>query len=246
MGSPDAEFLHRLEHEGFAVLPSCVLEGQLRALALCLQHLANKIDLGRRGGVRDAFRLVPAIRELATTPPLWRLATMVLGPDCAAVRAIIFDKTPGANWKVSWHQDLTIAVQRRVDVAGFGPWSVKAGIVHVQPPATVLERMLTLRLHLDACLEDNGPVRVLPGSHKAGRLRDEDIAQWQAHRNAVTCLAQRGEVLAMRPLLLHSSSPAQSPTHRRVVHIEYAGVALRQELEWFEAWRPPATSAGAA
>jgi ectoine hydroxylase-related dioxygenase (phytanoyl-CoA dioxygenase family) len=204
------------------------------------------VNLGRRGGIRDAFRLVPAIRELATTAPLWRLATKVLGPDCAAVRAIIFDKTPGANWKVSWHQDLTIAVQRRVDAPGFGPWSVKAGIVHVQPPATVLERMVALRLHLDACMEDNGPVRVLPGSHKAGRLREEDIARWRAERKPVSCLARRGDVLAMRPLLLHSSSPAQSPVHRRVVHIEYAGVALGKGLVWFEAWRPPETAAGAA
>lgn len=246
MDSPDAEFLQRVEHEGFAVLPSCVPDDQLRALGLCLQHLADQVDLGRRGGIRDAFRLVPAIRELATTPPLWRLATLVLGPTSAAVRAMIFDKTPDANWKVSWHQDLTIAVQRRVEVLGFGPWSVKAGIVHVQPPATVLERMLTLRLHLDTCMEDNGPVRVFPGSHNAGRLREEDIAHWRAERSPVTCLAQRGEVLAMRPLLLHSSSPARSPAHRRVVHIEYAGVTLGHELEWFEAWRPPATSAGAA
>jgi hypothetical protein len=246
MESPDASFLQRMEHEGFAVLPSCVPEGQLRALALCLQQLGGQVDLGRRGGVRDAFRVVPAIRELATTPPLWQVGTMVLGPDCAAVRAIIFDKTPGANWKVNWHQDLTIAVQRRVDVVGFGPWSVKAGIVHVQPPAAILERMLTLRLHLDPCMEDNGPLRVLPGSHKAGRLREEDIAHWRVGRRPVTCLAQRGEVLAMRPLLLHSSSAAQSPAHRRVVHIEYAGVALGHKLEWFEAWRPPAISAGAA
>jgi hypothetical protein len=246
MDSPKTEFLDPVEHQGFAVVLSGVPEERFEQLGASLEQLAGQVDLGRRGGVRDAFRLVPAIRELAISPPLWGLATMILGPGCAAVRAIIFDKTPGANWKVSWHQDLTIAVRRRVDAPGFGPWSLKAGIVHVQPPALVLERMLTLRLHLDPCMADNGPVRVLPGSHRAGHLREEEIERWRTQQSSHTCLAQRGEVLAMRPLLLHASSPAQSPAHRRVVHIEYAGAVLGHGLEWFEAWRPPAISAGAA
>jgi Phytanoyl-CoA dioxygenase (PhyH) len=246
MGLTQTEFLQSIDQDGFAVVPSGVPEDQLSSLATALARLAGEVDLGRRGGVRDAFRRVPPVRELATGNPLWRLASAVLGTRCAAVRAIIFDKTPSANWKVSWHQDLTIAVRRRLDAPGFGPWSAKAGIVHVQPPRTVLESMLTLRVHVDECMQANGPVRVLAGSHRLGRLSAGEIERWRTERSAQVCLARRGEVLAMRPLLLHASSRAESPAHRRVVHIEYAAAELAHGLEWFEAWRPTAMAEGAA
>jgi ectoine hydroxylase-related dioxygenase (phytanoyl-CoA dioxygenase family) len=203
-----------------------------------VEALGLTIDLGARGGVRDALRLLPTVRALAVSPPMWRLASAVLGPRCAAVRAIIFDKTPGANWKVSWHQDLTITVKRRVDVVGFGSWSEKAGIVHVQPPVSILEQMLTLRLHLDPCGLANGPIRVLPGSHRVGRMSASGIADWRAQHLAHDCIAERGEVVAMRPLLLHASSSAANPEHRRVIHIEYAAAELPSGLEWYEALQP--------
>jgi hypothetical protein len=240
------EFRWRIEHDGFAVVPSGVSEHDLTQLTAALEHLAAERDLATRGGLRDAFRLVPGASTLATSAPLWRLASTVLGSACAAVRAIVFDKTPRANWKVSWHQDLTIAVRRRVDVAGFGPWSEKAGILHVQPPVAVLEQMLTLRLHLDSCGATNGPVRVLGGSHRSGRLAGEEMGRRRAEHETYACLAARGEVLAMRPLLLHASSTATSPAHRRVLHIEYAAVDLPAGLEWHEALRPTGFGAGAA
>jgi hypothetical protein len=228
-----------LDRDGFAILPSGVAEQDLATLtseleAICAESPSHRVAELPRGGLRDAFRLIPSARRVATSGPLWQLATSMLGPGCAAVRAIVFDKTPGANWKVSWHQDLTIAVKRRGDLPGYGPWSVKAGVVHVQPPVEVLEQMLTLRLHLDDCGADNGPVRVLPGSHRAGRLSGEAIDRWRAEREAAECLAARGDLLVMRPLLLHASSPARSPAHRRVLHVEYAGVELAAGLEWDE------------
>jgi hypothetical protein len=246
MGLKLTEVRGKIEHDGYAVVPSGVPEGELDALALALERLADQVDLGTRGGVRDAFRLLPAVRELALSPPLWHLASEVLGEYCVAVRAIIFDKSPGANWKVSWHQDLTIAVRSRVNAPGFGPWSEKVGIVHVQPRREVLEGMLTLRLHLDECGASNGPVRVLPGSHRVGRLTGADIDRWRAEQSAYDCLARRGDVLAMRPLLLHASSPAVSPGHRRVIHVEYAAAGLPHGLEWHEAWRPADVAGGAA
>jgi ectoine hydroxylase-related dioxygenase (phytanoyl-CoA dioxygenase family) len=108
----------------------------------------------------------------------------------------------------------------------------------------MLEQMLTLRLHLDACGPSNGPLRVLAGSHRAGRLAGAEIDRWRAERSADDCQARRGEVLAMRPLLLHASSPATSPAHRRVLHIEYAAVDLPGGLEWHEAWRPISIGTG--
>jgi len=178
---------------------------------------------------------------------MWQLAEMVLGPNPVAVRALVFDKRPGANWKVSWHQDLTIAVKERRELAGFGSWTTKAGIPHVQPPSTVLDRMLTLRLHLDPCGPDNGPVRVMPGSHRHGRVSAGQIDEYRAGQGFFECVAQRGDVLAMRPLLLHASSAATSPAHRRVIHIEYAAFdALPTELEWHECWQPQSSRSSAA
>jgi hypothetical protein len=236
----------RLADDGYANVPTYIGSAALDVLTGELEQLGTTLDLGSRGGVRDAFRLLPGVRRLAVSEPMWALASTILGPHCAAVRAIVFDKTPNANWKVSWHQDLTIAVREQHEVADFGPWTTKAGIVHVQPPAAILEQMLTLRLHLDPCGADNGPVRVLPGSHRAGRLSGDEIDSWRSRVEARICTAERGDILAMRPLLLHASSPSVSPGHRRVIHVEYAGVELPDGLAWFEVWRPDGVGRDAA
>lgn len=171
-------------------------------------------------------------RALALRPEVREIAECVLGAGCFATKATLFDKTPGANWKVAWHQDLTIAVDRRCDLPGFVPWSVKAGVVHVQPPVEILQSMLAVRVHLDECDPDNGPLRVLPGSHNSGRLEPDEIEQWKQHVGAVDCPVACGGILAFRPLLLHASSPAKRPGHRRVVHLEFAKDDLPPGLEW--------------
>jgi ectoine hydroxylase-related dioxygenase (phytanoyl-CoA dioxygenase family) len=146
--------------------------------------------------------------------------------------SIFFDKTPDANWKVAWHQDLTIAVRQKIEVACFTAWSVKDGVAHVQPPIEVLERMLTLRLHLDDCGPANGPLQVISASHKSGRLTARQISEWREQQPAEICSVTRGGALLMRPLLLHSSSTATEPKHRRVVHLEFAAGPLRNGLQW--------------
>jgi hypothetical protein len=170
-----------------------------------------------RGGVRNLLD-VAGMRELALSEPLMKLVREVLGPEAKVVRGILFDKRDGANWKVPWHQDVTIAVAQRVDADGFGPWSNKAGVLHVQPPADVLEQMISVRLHLDDCPEENGALRVLPGTH----LQD----------TGVVCEVDAGGVLMMRPLLIHASSAATQPRHRRVVHFDYANVQLPAGMGW--------------
>jgi ectoine hydroxylase-related dioxygenase (phytanoyl-CoA dioxygenase family) len=240
-----AGFVEQIEHVGYAVIPAVLRPAEVDALRAAVERLSRNVDLGVRGGVRDLFSILPEAGALATHSGLCALAESVLGPGCAAVRGILFDKTPGANWKVAWHQDLTIAVAQRTERPGFGPWSEKAGIVHVQPPVAILEGMLTLRVHLDDCGLANGPVRVLPGSHRAGRLSPQAVDRWRAEVAAVDCGAAAGDVLAMRPLLLHASSPAASPAHRRVVHLEYAAATLLAEIDWRERWRPGAPEARA-
>ena len=223
-----------VEHDGFAILAETIGPTEISTILSAVQRIGETLMQAPRGGARALFEHVPEIRTLALDGLVREAAAAVVGPDCFPVRALFFDKTPAANWKVAWHQDLTIAVRARRDVAGYGPWSSKAGIPHVQPPISVLERMVALRVHLDDCGPDNGPLRVLPGSHRAGLLRASEIDAWRQRVAELSCIVLRGGLLVMRPLLLHASSPAKSPAHRRVIHVEYAATDLSGGLEWFE------------
>lgn len=123
-------------------------------------------------------------------------------------------------------------MQERVEAEGFGPWSINADVLHVQPPAEVLEHMVSVRLHLDNCGEENGALRVIPGSHLHGRT-PEDAIQAMRETHEFVCVVGVGRALLMRPLLLHASSPSRVPGHRRVVHLDFASVQLPNGMRWF-------------
>lgn len=224
-----------LNQNGYAIVPSVLTAAAVAELIAALEQIPQGNSVRRRGvpGVRNLLA-TPEIRQLACSPAVRGLVAPVLGTGGFAVRGILFDKTPAANWNVVWHQDLSIAVRERRCAPGFGPWSQKAGVVHVLPPPSVLARMLTVRLHLDDCNERNGPLRVLPGSHTAGRLDANAIAHWREQTPETVCPVPAGGALLMRPLLLHASSDAQTPAHRRVLHLEYAADALPGGLEWHD------------
>lgn len=219
------------DRDGFAIIADALSSARIdEVLAVLPQHLETE----SRGGLRNLFE-IPAVPDLARDPVIRAAAETVLGADCFAVRALLFDKTPSANWKVAWHQDVTIAVAEQRDLPGFGPWSVKAGVVHVQPPREILERMVAVRVHLDPCGAENGPLRVLAGSHQNGKLSPDAIAQYRAQVQELACFVPRGGLLLMRPLLLHASSPAMVSDHRRVIHLEFASGGLAGGLVW--RWR---------
>lgn len=199
-----------------------------------MRHAADELPSRHRSGVRNLLQNSEAVAALATAGPVKALADAALAARAFPVRALLFDKSPAANWKVPWHQDTAIAVAERVDAPGFIGWSVKDGVTHVHPTADILERMVSLRIHLDDCGPGNGLLRVLPGSHCHGKLDDDEIEHWRQTTAEVSCCAFQGDVLVMRPLLLHASSPAKSPSRRRVIHIEYACCPLPKGLRWFE------------
>lgn len=231
------DYLVKIERDGFAVVKDVIDEAQRTSLSAELSVIDATTaprQRGRAAGLRDLMNVVPATRSLAETPALRALVEPVLGTGARVVRGILFDKTADANWKVAWHQDVTIAVRERRDTEGFGAWSVKAGITHVQPPAAMLERMLTLRVHLDTADENNGALQVLAGSHIDGRLSAEQIDERRARHAPTLCRVGQGGVLAMRPLLLHASSRVTHPRRRRVLHFEYAAAELPGGLEWYE------------
>jgi ectoine hydroxylase-related dioxygenase (phytanoyl-CoA dioxygenase family) len=214
--------LDQISENGYAIVASCLDAPTLR-------ELSDLLDAAH-AGVRNLLD-VPAIRRLASSSALRSLMEPVIGPNCFAVRGILFNKAGGANWKVAWHQDCVIAVAQRKEVPGWGPWSIKAGVHHVRPSSELMSRMLAVRLHLDDCGNDNGPLRVVPGSHRRGFLSDMQIQDW-AKDNAITCTARRGDAVLMRPLILHASTTAKIPSSRRVVHLEFTADELPSGTAW--------------
>jgi hypothetical protein len=204
--------------DGFSIVPSVFDGAELDGIARDL----GAVSLQRsRAGARHLLA-VPTIAALARDPRLTRLATEVLACDPIPFGATLFDKSPEANWLVAWHQDTALPLRERRDVAGWGPWSTKGGIAYARAPATALWQVVALRVHLDASAADNGPLRVLPGTHDRGVLTDEQIHTAARSIEAVTCTVDRGGVLLMRPLLVHASSKVVTGAPRRVLHLEYA------------------------
>lgn len=222
-----------IETQGFALITSVLDAVQIEQLLAAIERADPEGRAGRRGGLRHVASRVPAVAALVTSPEIRALVEPVLGPDAVLARSLLFDKTAAANWNVAWHQDLTLAVRERVDAPGYTAWSVKEGVPHVQPPDEVLQRMLAVRLHLDDCGPENGALRALPGSHREGRLSDADVDHWRATVPETLCTARAGDALLMRPLLLHASSVAMSPAHRRVLHLEFGAGPLPAGLRWF-------------
>ena len=164
--------------------------------------------------------------------PLGSLAAGAADAPVRPVRMLFFDKTPEANWAVPWHQDRSIAVHKKANVDGYGPWTVTDGVDHVEPPVSILESMLTVRLFVDDCGPDDGPLVVALGSHRHGRLAGRDVAKLAGESELFLGTGQAGDVLVMKTLAVHSSKRAIAPTHRRVLHVDYAMTDLPPPLEW--------------
>lgn len=214
------------EQDGFAIARG-VIDSATR------HHLIEKLGPVARAG-RRRLLAIPQVAALAAADCVLNLVRPHLLIEPTAVRAIYFDKSLDANWFVSWHQDVTIAVDKEVELPGYGPWSMKEEVPHVQPPVELLENMLAVRIHFDDADETNGALRVVPGSHRYGRLTSEQVQQQLASQAEHLCCASAGDALLMRPLLLHASSRSTAPRHRRVLHIEYAGLTLPPELNWHD------------
>lgn len=211
-------WLEQIRAKGFAILPDVLGRADIDALFEAL----SRAELPRsRAGVRHAMRL-PAVASAARDPRLLEIARKILGSKALPFRATLFDKSPTANWLVVWHQDTALPLRERREVPGWGPWSVKDGVAYAHVPESALSGVLALRLHLDDSTTENGPLRVLPGTHTLGVLTDETLHALSTKIAPVDCVVPRGGVLAMRPLIVHASSKSHSNTPRRVLHIEYA------------------------
>lgn len=223
-----------VSQDGFSIVQNIISFAQVELLRTAIAEIPAREEVRRRTnvyGIRNLLSLSRACRDLAASDEVRSLVVPILGEDCFAVRGTFFDKVPGANWNLRWHQDSVIAVKQRIESPGFHAWSTKAGVIQVRPPIEVLQNMLAIRIHLDDSSAVNGALRVLKGSHHQRWERDA-MADAKSKFEVVTCEAPMRGALAMRPLLLHASSASESPAHRRVIHIEYATGNLPFGLEW--------------
>jgi len=195
-----------------------------------IEAIASRLAPDRAGIRLHGIAELPAL--LAPGTAIGGVAAGAIGPAARPVRAILFDKTATANWSLGWHQDRTIVVAERRDVDGYGPWTIKAGLLHVAPPFDLLAHMVTLRMHLDPVAADNAPLLIAPGSHHAGRVAEEDIDSVVGACGIATCLAERGDVWLYSTPILHASEVAVRPQRRRVLQVDYAAEELPGGLEW--------------
>jgi len=213
-----------LARDGAEYLPGvamCSLDALLGALRGLPEHAPGL----RLSGIPVLSRL------LASDGAIGAIAARHMRAGARPVRALLFDKSPATNWALGWHQDRVIAVKRRIELPGFGPWTVKQGMVHVAPPFAVLAEMTTLRIHLDAVPPDNAPLLVAPGSHRAF-VREADIEVEVARRGIAACLAEVGDAWIYSTPILHASDASARPARRRVLQIDYAAGELSGGLEW--------------
>lgn len=218
-----------LAQNGVAIAPQIFSSTEIQTLINVTETLVNS---NSPYGIRNILDKSPIIKKLVSSDTLLNLVKPVLGNKIQIVRAIYFDKVPKANWYVTWHQDVTIAVLEKYEVSGYSAWSYKENIWHVQPPVNILENMLTLRIHLDKANEDNGVLEVIYGSHKMGRLDQTQEEKILKENDPSLCICEAGDILLMHPLILHASKKSKNPLHRRVIHIEYAGIELDKPLQW--------------
>ena len=231
---PPKCYARQFADTGYFVAEGVLAEIDVERLRTAIANVPIGKQVKRRQGVygvRNLLESCPTVRQFARDERIRSFVEPLLGDGAFAVRAVFFDKVPSANWSLFWHQDNVIAVKERREVPGFTAWSNKAGVWQVQPPVEILGRMVAVRIHLDDCGMANGPLRVLPGSHRHGWVENE-LADWKARVAQVFCLVKAGGVVAMCPLTLHASAPAEEPQHRRVIHLEYANEDLPGGLDW--------------
>lgn len=214
---------------GFEVMEGLVAPDLVQTLIAELIQL--KLE-PLRGGIRRIEQLAPQVASLAKSSEIIAIARNYLSGQPELVRAIYFDKSPDNNWYVTWHQDRTVAVSNKFDADGWGPWSIKSDVWHVQPPLDVLKEMVTIRVHLDNTTISNGCLKIISGSHSSGILTTEEMQDKVQQDQAVYCEVPAGGAVIMRPHILHSSGKSIAPIPRRILHFEYSSYKLPEGITW--------------
>jgi len=205
-----------------------------------ITHVLDNIDTSKENfrksqdlfAIRQFLKEVPEIKDLIFNDNIRTIINEIFGDQYFVVKSIYFDKPETSNWYVAYHQDLTISVDKKLEISGFGPWTTKQNQFAVQPPLDILENIYTIRIHLDETDENNGALKVVPKSHAKGIYRPETI-DWMVETEEI-CKVEKGGVMLMKPLTLHGSNRTTNGKKRRVIHIEFSDKELPEVLQWAE------------
>jgi ectoine hydroxylase-related dioxygenase (phytanoyl-CoA dioxygenase family) len=226
----------QLPDDGFAITPDIFSAEELTAITSGVEMADASSPSFRKSSdlfaIRHVLNEIPPISRLIFSERFKQIVTAILGNEYFLIKSIYFDKPARSNWFVPWHQDLTISVTQKVDRPGYTNWLVKQNNYSVQPPVDLLQRMFSIRIHLDDTTVDNGALKVIPGSHRHGIQR---FAQSLLdEKPSVTCEVPAGGIMLMRPLLMHASDRTTNDARRRVIHLEFSNYTLPDGLMWAE------------
>lgn len=225
-----------ISKEGFAIIENVFTQEEIDHLLLTISHADTSKPTFRKTAelfaIRQFFKEIPSCFDIVFNKRIRDLISNTFGDNYFVAKSIYFDKPENSNWFVSYHQDLTISVDKKLNIAGFGPWTTKQHQFAVQPPINILQDNFTMRIHLDDTKEENGALKVIPKSHLKGVYRPETI-DW-TNETEVICNVGGGGIMFMKPLLLHSSGRTINNNKRRVLHIEFSRSALPENLNWAE------------
>jgi ectoine hydroxylase-related dioxygenase (phytanoyl-CoA dioxygenase family) len=225
-----------IEEYGFAVINNVFSQKELEDINLVLKNIDTSKENFRKSedlfAIRQFLKEVPEIKDLVFNENIRKVIKEIFGEKYFVVKSIYFDKPETSNWYVAYHQDLTISVDKKLELAGFGPWTTKQNQFAVQPPLNVLENIYTIRIHMDDTDENNGALKVVPQSHAKGIYRPETI-DWTVETEEI-CNVKKGGIMLMKPLTLHGSNRTTNGKKRRVIHIEFSDMELPEVLQWSE------------
>lgn len=222
--------------KGFAVVNKFYSDKEVIQLIDIIERADTSASTFRKTAqlfaIRQFLKEVPLSAQIIFNKKLKDLISLLFGNDFFVVKSIYFDKPPASNWFVSYHQDLTISVNNKIELKNFGPWTIKQNQFAVQPPLEILQDNFTIRIHLDDTDEKNGALKVIPHSHTKGIYKK--IPAELKTDNEDICCVEKGGIMFMKPLLLHSSGRTTNNKKRRVIHIEFSRFKLPEGLDWSE------------
>lgn len=229
---------HKIEitENGFTTIDEIYSDQEIEQILLTIDEADKTRATFRKSAdlfaIRQFLKEIPETTNLVLNDNLKNVVRQLFGDNYFVVKSIYFDKPETSNWYVSYHQDLTISVDKKVELENFGPWTTKQNQFAVQPPLEIMENIYTIRIHLDDTDENNGALKVIPKSHLKKIYRPETI-DWKTETE-MTCRVRKGGIMIMKPLILHSSSRTTNNKKRRVIHIEFSNKDLPTELKWAE------------
>ena len=229
-------FKDEVLENGFTVINTIFSDEEIESITHVIQNIDTSKETFRKSedlfAIRQFLKEVPEVTKLIFNDRIKEIINEIFGGEYFVVKSIYFDKPEKSNWYVAYHQDLTISVDKKLEIPDYGPWTTKQNQFAVQPPLDILENIYTIRIHLDDTDENNGALKVIPKSHSKGIYRPETI-NWEVETEEI-CKVAKGGIMIMKPLTLHGSNRTTNGKKRRVIHIEFSDREIPDELQWSE------------